>query len=219
MASLPFGKYLPFDLRKWLTIPGPLRPLFFRPAPELQVDEDLVLRGLGPEHTDALFALIDRNRDHLRAWLSWVQNVQTPEQTRSYLTQVNYRNIFSGGWAYGIWHRGELAGLLEFNEGDAEEARVSLGYWLGAQYTGLGLITRCCRASLDYAFSRHPIHKVLIKCAAQNERSQNVARRLRFMWEGIEHAGGLLNGAPIDVVTYGMRRQDWLRVWEDAAPV
>ena len=189
-----------------------LRPFFHRPAPRLTVDRELILQELRAEDIDRLYHLIEANREHLQKWLSWIQNIETREQCRTFVNRVSYRNIFAGRWVYGVWHHGQLVGLIDFNEGNKRLNQVSIGYWLDLAYEGQGIMTRAVSACLDYAFEVQRLHKVLIVCASDNFRSQAIPIRLRFNWEGLHHNAGTVNGRPVDMIIYGMIYRDWLRV-------
>lgn len=191
-----------------------LRPFFHKPAPKLQVDEDILLQEPRLEDIDRLYELIEGNREHLQRWLSWIQRITTREHCRTFVNHVNYRNIFSGRWVYGIWYRDELAGLIDFNEGDKQLNQVSLGYWLAHAYQGKYIMSRVVRTCLDYAFDEQHLHKVLIKTASDNFRSQAIPIRLRFSWEGLTHDAGTVNGRPIDMIIYSMVYNDWHRLRE-----
>lgn len=189
-----------------------LRPFFHKPAPSLQVDEDLLLQELRTTDIDRLFQLIECNREHLQQWLSWIQRIKTREHCRTFVNHVSYRNIFAGRWVYGVWHQDELVGLIDFNEGNKQLNQVSIGYWLGRAYEGKGIMTRAVRACLDYAFDEQHLHKVLVKCASDNFRSQAIPIRLRFSWEGLHHDAGTINGREVDMISYSMVYRDWARV-------
>lgn len=202
---------------RWLPLRDALWPIFHKPAPELQVDAELELRSLRWEDTPRLFQLIESNRSHLQTWLSWVNKVRSVDDTRSFMHYLDYRDIFSGRWVYGIWYKEDMVGLMDFNEGEREFMQVSIGYWLSREHQGKGIITRCVKRALDYAFEEHRLRKVLIKCATGNLRSQAVPLRLHFAWEGIEHESGTLHGEPVNMMIYAMRYHDWKELREEGS--
>jgi ribosomal-protein-serine acetyltransferase len=176
------------------------------------VDEDLLLQELRIKDIDRLFTLIDTNREHLQQWLSWIKRVQTRDDCRTFVNQTSYRNIFAGRWVYGVWYLDDLVGLIDFNEGLRSINQVSMGYWLSLAAQGKGIMTRSVRACLDYAFNEQHLHKVVVKCASDNFRSQAIPIRLRFSWEGLHHDAGTINGREVDMISYSMVYRDWARV-------
>ncbi|MDX1907682.1 MAG: GNAT family protein [Bacteroidia bacterium] len=198
--------------RRYLPAKRTLLPWLVRLAPVLEVDEEIELRPLQHEDAETLFELIENNREHLRTWLGWVNKVRTLSHSRDFINYANYDTIYSGKWVYSIWYRGQLAGLMDFNEASRELRQVSLGYWLGADFQGKGIITRVCQRCLAFAFNEKHVDKIHIKCATDNVRSQAVALRLRMGWEGIEHDSGTLNGRSVDMIVYGITRGEWRRM-------
>ena len=202
-------KTSPKPVRKWFPIRKALRPLLYKPAPELLVTEEIVLRSLEPEHTDRIFSLIESNREYLQNWISWIETIQTYNDCKNFVNGVRYKDIFAGQWVYGVWFQKQLVGLLDFNEGDRELHQISIGYWLDHAEQGRGIITQSVMCCLDYVFTELELHKVLIKCADQNERSQAIPIRLGFTWEGFDHEAGTVNGKTVNMVTYSMLYREW----------
>ena len=198
-----------FPIRKALA-----RPFQHKLAPELEVDDNIVLKSLQTEDVDRLYKLVESNRNHLQVWLTWINQIQTLADTRNFVKQVKYKNIYAGRWIYGVWYKSDLVGLIDFNEGEKSLNQVSIGYWLAADMQGKGIITRSVKSCLDYVFENLKINRVLIKCASGNEKSQRVPNRLHFSWDGIEVDAGTLHGESVDLVVYSMLYRDWVNVRE-----
>lgn len=184
-------------------------PFFPKPSPQLVVDDEITLRALRPQDEEPLYELIEWNRTHLEEWLPWINGIRSLEECQEFMKSVKYTDVFSGKWVYAIWYKDQLVGLMDFNEGDKELNQIAFGYWLGEFHQGKGIVTRAVKACLDYIFDVQQIHKVLLKFVAHNEKSQAVAHRLNFEWEGIEQEAGTLNGETVDMITYSMLYRDW----------
>lgn len=65
------------------------------------------------------------------------------------------------------------------------------------------------RAVVDYAFGRLGLHRVEIRCAADNHRSRAIPERLGFTQEGVLRESGYLNGRFVDMVVYGVLASEW----------
>lgn len=178
-------------------------------APRLEVDEGLILRGLQPSDDERLYVMIESNRWHLEPWLSWIEDINTLLDTRTFLKSITYKSIYAGGWVFGIEYQGNLVGLMDLNEGNEEERHIALGYWLDVDAEGRGLITRTVKSCISYLFEKEGVHKILIKCATDNVRSEAVPKRLGFTWEGISYNAGEVKGKSVDLVIYSMDRAGW----------
>ncbi|MDX2249551.1 MAG: GNAT family protein [Bacteroidia bacterium] len=187
----------------------PLKPFWQKTAPELVVDEEITLRPITAQDSERIYELVENNRAHLQEWLSWIEKVKTIQDCRSFIRTVSYRDIFAGKWVYGIWYQDKLAGLLDFNEGDKSQNQISLGYWISKEQEGKGIVTRSVSKCLDYVFEVQQLHRVVIKCATKNFRSEAIPLRLKFSWEGLDHEAGTVNGKTVDMVTYSMLYRDW----------
>ncbi|MEO0896524.1 MAG: GNAT family protein [Bacteroidota bacterium] len=186
-----------------------LRPIYFRPAPDLTAGAGVSLRSLRLEDINRLFELIEENRPHLREWLSWIELIQDIHDCRKFIFSVNYKNIYSGKWVYGIWYGDKLVGLLDFNEPNSSKKEISIGYWLAQKYQGRGIVSRSVKSCCSYLFKERGVKKIVIKCASDNARSRAVAIRLGFNWEGITLDAGQVNGRQVDLDQYGLTLRDW----------
>ena len=147
------------------------------------LDPDTELRLLEPRHADELYALIDRNREHLRRWMSWVDDCRSAEDVRQSRRKSLHDFAENGCFDAGIWYRGDLAGVLGVHRITRRDRVASLGYWLGEEYHGKGLMTRAGRAVIAHLFGELGLNRVEIRCAAGNRRSAAVAERLGFRHE------------------------------------
>jgi ribosomal-protein-serine acetyltransferase len=88
--------------------------------------------------------------------------------------------------------------------------KVEIGYWLASKFQGRGIITAGCRALTHHAFSEWKLNRVEIHCAAGNEKSCGIAKRLGFQCEGVLRQGQLLNGTYVDINAYSMLAGEWV---------
>ena len=158
---------------------------------------------------DRLFALTDSNRTYLRQWLPWVDDTRNVEDTRAFIASSLRRYRDDVGMSCGILYQGNLAGVIGFNTIDWMNFKTEIGYWLGADFQGLGLITKACRAMIDHAFLDLELNKVEIRCATGNTRSCAIPQRLGFTQEGVARQAEWLYDHYVDLVLYGMLSSEW----------
>ena len=176
---------------------------------QIRIDNDLWLKSVEEKDAPAIFALVDSNRLHLRAWLPWVDATQTVEDEASFIRNVRMQQEGNGSFSCGIWYRGQIAGTIGYHMIDWMTRKVEIGYWLGAQFQGKGLITRSCVALVRYAFEELRLNKVEIRCATGNTRSCAVPQRLGFKQEGVIRQGEWLYDHYVDLVHHGMLASEW----------
>lgn len=176
---------------------------------EFKVDDQINLRLLEPRHADALFALTDANRDYLRQWLPWLDTVVSVADTLKFIEATQKQFAANNGFVTGSWYQGELAGVVGHNSIDWPNRISALGYWLGIEFQGKGVVTRSCRALITHAFAELRLNRVDIRCAVGNGRSRAIPERLGFQQEGIIRQAEWLYDRFVDHVVYGMLASEW----------
>ena len=177
----------------------------------IKLDNDTSLKELELSSAKELFDLICSNRNYLRKWLTWVDEIKQLEDTINYIQNVLNRNMFYGRYVLEIRHCDNLAGLIDFHNGDKINMIIELGYWFGEKFQGKGIMTKSCISCINYAFLNLDFNRVVIKCAVGNERSKGIPERLHFTFEGIEREGQNLNGEYADLMVFSMLKRDWLK--------
>ena len=172
------------------------------------IREDLELRLPEERHADELFAVINRNRDRLEQWLHWAHSSHTPEDVVKYVQMARKDFQKPAALHFLIFHEGKIAGgcgllLNELND------FAEIGYWIDARLEGRGIVSECCRALIDYAFSELQLNRVQIRCAMENLRSAAIPRRLGFTHEGTLRQAIRTNNRLDDELCYGLLRTEW----------
>ena len=180
----------------------------------IKVDEDIYLSELTVQNAKELFELVDGNRNHLRKWLSWVDKTRDINDTIEYIQSTLQQDIYSGKLVLEIWYKCEMAGLIDLHGGDSLNMKAEIGYWIAEKFQSKGIMTKACRAFIDYAFNEIGLNRIVIRCAGENVKSRAVPERLNFNLEGIEKEGQQLYGKFLDLYVYAMVK----RVWCDKVP-
>jgi ribosomal-protein-serine acetyltransferase len=171
--------------------------------------EGLELALAVPQHAGELFELIDRNREHLRRWLPFVDATQEVAHTRAFL-QAQLRELAEGrALTLVLYHRGRAVGVLSLNRVDGVNRVATIGYWLAREATGRGLMTRALRRLVDLAFAHFPVDRLEIHCAEGNVASCGVAERLGFRREAVLRRALRAHEFVDDRVVWGLLREEW----------
>jgi len=102
-----------------------------------------------------------------------------------------------------------LAGVISYSAIDWQNRTTELGYWLGEEYQGKGLVTAACRALVEHAFLELGLNRVVISCATENKKSCAIPERLGFRREGVQRQAVWLYDRFVDHVTYAALASDW----------
>jgi len=177
-------------------------------APRFKIEDDIELRLLEERHAEELFTLMNLNRQYLREWLPWLDNNRSIEDTEEFLRDSLEQFRINNGFQCGIWFQGELAGVIGYHKIDWVNRATSIGYWLGARFQGMGLMTKVCRVLIDYAFNELRLNRVEIRCAVENKKSRAIPERLGFKKEGVIRQAEWLYDRFVDHMVYGMLRSE-----------
>ena len=168
-----------------------------------------ILRRLTIEDLGEIWALVDAERDRVGEWMPWVEGTKTIEDERRWLAGVvaderglEGCGIFvpDDGYAGGI-------GLMLDSFGIMGE----VGYWIGSEHEGRGLVTKATRALIDIGFGELGLHRIVIRAGVGNARSRAVPERLGFTLEGYTREEGRGCSGFYDIVVYGLLDREWPR--------
>jgi len=93
--------------------------------------------------------------------------------------------------------------------------RPELSYWILPDFQGEGYGTEAAAIAVDYAFEAHEIRGLQAQAFAPNDGSVGVLENLGFTREGTLRDARFRDGEYVDVVWYGLLREEWD---EDADP-
>lgn len=175
----------------------------------INVDDDIILRP--PEETDSegLFNLINKSRVYLREWLPWLETERTAFDTLRFIRFVREQQQRNESLNTSVWFRGVLCGMIGFHRFDWLNRSTSIGYWLSEDFQGKGIMTRSCKALVDFAFSQQKFNRIEIRCAMGNTKSRAIPERLGFRQEGMIREGEWLYNHFVDLIVYGMLAHEW----------
>lgn len=178
-------------------------------SPRIVVDSELVLQAIQPDDAETLFALVEKNRLHLRKWLPWLDFNTEVAHSENFIREARAEASAQKGLVTTIRYRGQHCGIIGFNSILSLHRICEIGYWLDADHQGLGIMTRATRAMVDYAFTDLDMNKVGISAAEKNMQSRAIPERLGFVIEGTARDAEWLYDHYVDLVRYAMLRADW----------
>jgi ribosomal-protein-serine acetyltransferase len=177
----------------------------------IPVDNCTQLRLLEMSHAPALFRLVASNRDHLRPWLPWVDRMRVENDAENYILRSLGRYSAGTEAHFGIWFHGMLAGSITVERIDAWNRVAEIGYWLGKEFVGRGIMRRTTAALIDYLIDRRAINRIEIRCTTANVSSQSIPLRLGFRMEGTLHQAAYLMGRFHDHLLFAITADEWKR--------
>ena len=172
------------------------------------VGDSAYLAMLEPRHALEMLTLIDKNRFHLRQWLPWVDSTRGIMDSRMWIQAALKQFAENKELHAGIWFDDKLAGVIGCQFKWKNHSAV-IGYWLGEDYQGKGLMTAAVMAYIDYCLCEMNLNRIEIRCATYNHRSRSIPERLGFKNEGTIRDAEWLYDRYVDHIIYGLLAKDW----------
>jgi ribosomal-protein-serine acetyltransferase len=168
--------------------------------------DGIEIRTLTPDDAEESFALVESNRERLHPWMIWEPQTKSADDSRAFIVRCLASETDVEG--NGIWVDGRLGGGMGLRV-DPGDAAGEIGYWIGGEFEGRGIITRGCRRFFDFAFDELGLHRMELCAATGNLRSRAVAERLGMRQEGVLQDGVQTAEGFKDLVIYGLLADEW----------
>lgn len=174
-----------------------------------EISDKLYLKIFNKKDAQELHELIELNKDYLKKWLNWVDEMEDIENVKEFIKKTRQGFAAEENITAGIWYKEELVGVIGYNSIDWKNKKANLGYWLDKQHQGEGIITAACKELVDNAFNNFNLNKVEISCAEGNVKSRAVPERLGFTQEGVIRDAEWLYDKFVNHIQYGMLAEEW----------
>lgn len=176
---------------------------------QIIIDDNLTLQLIQPSHAKALFDLVMTNSVYLKEWLPWVIKTKTMQDTLDYISIVDEAYYQKKGIVFSIFYKKKMAGQIGLKNIDLSNKYASIGYWIGQQYQGKGIMSTSVVALVNYAFREYHLNRLEIACGDYNIKSQAIPIRLGFQKEGVLRQREYIDGKFIDLYLYAMVKNEW----------
>lgn len=173
---------------------------------EIKVDENLSLVIPKLSCSQEIYSLVDKDRDHLRPFMPWVDFTNSEDDVSENLFEriVTFNERTQAAF-YGTLN-GEFVASVGFVNLNEEEGEI--GYWLLSDYQGQGLMTTFTKACIDYGFNELGLNKIIIKCLVGNVKSAAIPLRLGFSLLD-DTTNFEMDNNPQKSYTFELKKCDW----------
>lgn len=162
-------------------------------------------------HAPMLAALVQKDNAHLNAWLPMVATLSSLEAARAHLERADLRAAAGEIFEWHLFLDDRLCGSVRLRDIDHADRKAAIGYFLGSEFTGRGIVTAALRAVLAWCFGSLELNRIELHCATGNAPSIRVAERLGFVREGVLRQDQWLHGAFVDLYVYGLLKSEFER--------
>lgn len=175
-------------------------------------DDDVYLALPERDDVEALYRLVEANRERLARWLPWAPVTGREPQER--FVEAALSSFARGrGLEAVVWRGEEPVGAAGVHDVDERARHGFIGYWVDARHEGRGVVSKAVRALVNRCFgepllSGAPFERLTILADVRNARSRAVAERLGFTFEGVLRRQNRGPDRP-DMAVYSLLRSEW----------
>ncbi|MGH0486780.1 GNAT family N-acetyltransferase [Bacillus mycoides] len=176
-----------------------------------KIDEEVTLRMFNEGDAEEFYNLIISSKSYLKEWLGWLDYIEKAEDTAQNIKARLKEFAENGGYpkSFVIIYKGKIAGTIGFNDIHKTNKIGIVGYWLGENFQGKGIMTKTLKALIDYGFKELGLNKIEISVAVENKKSRALPERFGFVEEGKIRQAEWLYDHYVDHVIYGLLATEW----------
>ncbi|WP_088011922.1 GNAT family N-acetyltransferase [Gottfriedia acidiceleris] len=176
-----------------------------------KIDEDISLRMFNIDDAEEFYNLTISSKDYLKEWLGWLNSIESVEDTAQNINARLKAFAEHGGYprSFAIIYKGNIAGTIGFNDINNSNKTGTIGYWLGENFQGNGIMSKAFKYLIDYGFNELGLNKVEVRVAVKNKKSRALPERFGFVEEGILRQAEWLYDHYVDHINYGLLVEEW----------
>ncbi len=175
----------------------------------LPVNERITLKPLSMEMSGEISKFIVQNYDQLSPWFEWLNPDYSETDTIDFISRSISKDPIISGFNFAIIVEGNYAGTVGNHGISQMHNSSSLGYYLGKEYEGKGIMLNSVRAVIHYLYGELKIERLEIRCNIDNLRSRAIPEKLGFKLEGNFRNAEMVKGVYRDWAVYGMISDDF----------
>jgi RimJ/RimL family protein N-acetyltransferase len=154
--------------------------------PDVLEGERVVVRPWEDDDSDDLWDAIDSSREHLEAWMPWVERYRNPDNALEYCRRSRARWLLRDDLPVAIVERatGRVVGGSGIHRPNWTYRLFEIGYWLREDAQGRGYASEAVQLLTRMAFDNLDANRVELRIDTGNISSLRVAERLGYVLEG-----------------------------------
>lgn len=113
-------------------------------------------------------------------------------------------------WAIEHDENNNLIGCMSLGVNKVNQ-RAEIAYWIGEENWSKGYCSEAAKAAIKYAFDEMSLNKITSRHMLENPASGKVMQNAGMVQEGILRQDFYKNGRFVDMVVYGLLRDQWMQ--------
>jgi RimJ/RimL family protein N-acetyltransferase len=126
------------------------------------------------------------SHDRLKPWFPWAQGAGSVEEREVFVREKYASFIKKEDMTLGVYLKSDnkFIGGSGLHFHNLAVPSFEIGYWIRTGYEGKGYITEAVNAITKFGFEILNANRIYIRCDYENFRSQAVAKRAGYIYEG-----------------------------------
>ncbi|EUJ21438.1 GNAT family N-acetyltransferase [Listeria aquatica] len=178
---------------------------------KLMVDEQLSLVQPSLSMATEVFDVLDKNRDHLRTFLDFVDSTKSPEDESAYIKMKLDGYMKGTDRLFFIAFDDEIIGAIDLHFMSLSDQCAEIGYWVSSTHCGKNIATKAVRAVCEVAFLEMKLNRLTIVADITNVASNRVAEKSGFQKEGTFRQAKKLYDEFTDLNTYALLKNEFIK--------
>lgn len=191
-------------------------PPLIQLLPESFESDRLLIRVPKPGDGLAVYEAVNESQERLKPWFPWAQELTSLDERELFVRQCYCKYLLNEDMPLALFlkENGKLIGLCGLHYRGLHVPAFEIGYWIRTGYEGRGYISEAVRAITRLAFDVAGANRVFIRCDKDNARSQAVAKKAGYRYEGTfrNHERKADSGDLTDMLYFALTREDYLNL-------
>lgn len=146
-----------------------------------------------------------QNANNRKIWANVRDRFPSPYTRADAQNWVNHASTEYPVINFAISVDGKAVGGIGLIPGqDIEKKSAEIGYWLGEDFWGRGIVSDAVKGFTNYAFANFEFCRLWATVFAKNIGSQRVLEKAGYVREGVLHKGAYKNGQILDTILYAI---------------
>jgi RimJ/RimL family protein N-acetyltransferase len=192
-----------------------MKPILLE-IPERFESERLMIRVPKPGDGAILQEAYLESYPRLNPWFPWAQSESSMEDREEFVRQQYARFVKREDMMLMLFLKSEhkLIGCSGLHVKNWDVPSFEIGYWVRTGHEGQGYIIEAVNRITEFGFMEMKANRIFIRCDIANLRSQSVANRAGFLYEGTfrnferRHDIGELT----DMVFFALTQEDYRKL-------
>ena len=178
-----------------------------RPLPKLKTERLLLRRPYLYDTDDIFFCMSDPSISRFETWETHRSNAETAEFLNGLI--LKYEKGSCTSWIIERKSDGRAIGMINLHDIASLSRRAEMGYWIASDCRRRGYAFEAAFAVMDFGFNKVGLNRIVGKCAADNEPSAALMKKLGMVYEGCHREEIWLKNRYADIKIFAMLKEDW----------